>query len=52
MDTTVVWAVLGIVLIKRVSATQLRAYFAWLVIALAVYMLARSVPQVIPLITA
>ncbi|MFN8499610.1 MAG: sulfite exporter TauE/SafE family protein [Anaerolineae bacterium] len=44
--------VLGIVLIKRVSATQLRAYFAWLVIALAMYMLARSVPQVIPLITA
>ncbi|MFN8470861.1 MAG: sulfite exporter TauE/SafE family protein [Anaerolineae bacterium] len=43
---------LGIVLIKRVSPMQLRAYFAWLVIALAIYMLARSVPQVIPLVAA
>ena len=42
---------LGVVLVKRVSPMQLRVYFAWFVIAIAIYMLARSVPQAIPLIT-
>ncbi len=42
---------LGVVLVKRVSPAQLRVYFAWFVIALAIYMLTRSVPQAIPLIT-